>query len=469
MSPEIPAVSARQGRFLILIDQATRDAVGQTLTGLYLQRRGHRVAYANQMTLKALCERFRPDVLYSSWCSGGEMDTVLKNARRHSRVVLVDQEGRRAGETSFKRALRLNNGAQIRTAQWADTLIAWERNQARWITEEGIPAERIQVAGSARLDAYLVSDKKKSGRATHLGITFRADPLTSDPMNILRNIYGYRAVRPEEGIRPALPASAQYEDWIWEVMAITRVMFQTIAEIQKTGPVPMLLRPGPWERYRMYDFLPKAMPGVRVAPFMLQQEYLQDCFATIDCYSTLGIESLLAGTPVISIVNLVPGLEQHVGGAEGTRFNAPYRRFFWQPKDFPELVELVLKAQQGGLPLSPDPAGFKQYMRDSYGWPGERPASFQTAELLIRLLDSHRTNDSYPEIPPESGYESFKRFFYRHVPGSVWVPKSKLLWRYFFGVNHDSIRRYHYLKTFYPHHAGVQRAFEALWKQYGTE
>lgn len=35
---------------------------------------------------------------------------------------------------------------------------------------------------------------------------------------------------------------------------------------------------------------------------------------------------------------LMHSLQQHAGGMEGTRFNAPYRRFFWQPKDFAERV-----------------------------------------------------------------------------------------------------------------------------------
>jgi len=458
----------RKGRFLILIDQATRDAVGQLLTGFYLQRRGHRVAYCNQMTLKGLCERFRPDVLYASWCSGGETDPLFRSIRPRTRIVLVDQEGRRSGESSFKRALRLNNSAQIRTAGLADKIVAWEGTQARWIADEGIPKERIAVVGSARLDPYMASGEGARPRPNHLGLTFRADPITSDPTNILRNIYGYRAVDPAEGIRPALPASAQYEDWVWEIMAITRVMFKVISEIRKRSQVPLLARPGPWERYRMYDFLPKEIPGLRVAPFMLQHEYLQDCFATIDCYSTLGIESLLAGTPVLSIVHLVPGLERHAGGGEGTRFNAPYRHFFWQPKEIAELVELVLKAERGELPVSPDLDAFKRYMRDSYGWPGERPASFQTAELLISLLDApSQTNATGKEVSRESITESFKRFFYRYVPGSVGVPTAKLLWRYFFGVNHDSIRRYHYLGAFYPHRKAVRRLFETLWKQYG--
>ena len=87
------------------------------------------------MSLKALCERFRPDVLYSSWCSGGETDALLRSIRHRTRIVLVDQEGRRAGEASFKRALRLNNNAQIRPAEVADKIVACGENQARWISD----------------------------------------------------------------------------------------------------------------------------------------------------------------------------------------------------------------------------------------------------------------------------------------------------------------------------------------------
>ena len=67
---------------------------------------------------------------------------------------------------------------------------------------------------------------------------------------------------------------------------------------------------------------------------------------------------------------------------------------------------------------------------------------------------------------PESATESFKRLFYRHIPGSLWVPKTKLLWQYFFGVNRDSVRRYHYLEAFYPNHKTVHGLFKTLWRQY---
>lgn len=462
--PAAEARSRRKGRFLIMIDQSTRDAVGQLLTGHYLQQLGHKVAYCNQVTMRAMSQRFRPDVLYTSWCSSEEgSDAVLRSVRPLTRIALVDQEGRRSGEMTFKRALRLHGNGQIRSARLADKIIAWEENQARWISDEGIPAEKVFVAGSARLDPYMAAPQDDREERKHLGITLRADPLTSNPMGVLRSIFGYRSVNPKEGIRPALPASAQYEDWIWEVQAITRVMFQTISEVRKTIQAPIIVRPGPWERYRMYDFLPGQVPNLQVLPFMLQNDYVRQCFATVDCYSTLGIESLLAGTPVISIVNLVPGLEQHAGGAEGTRFNAVYRPFFWQPKSFEELLEMVRKAEKGELPVSPDPEGFKKFMRESYGWPGERPASFKTADLLCSLLDAPRTEPE--QTPAEAG--SLKQLFYRHVPFSPAVPAAKLLWQYFFGVNADSIRRYHYLRPFYPHHAAVRRIFETLWRRYG--
>ena len=283
---------------------------------------------------------------------------------------------------------------------------------------------------------------------------------------MLRNIYGYRDVDPSEGIRPALPVGAQYEDWMWEVMATTRVMFRAIGEVRKRSQVSMLVRPGPWERHGSYDFLVEEIGNLRVVPFMLQHEYLRNWFATIDCYSTLGIESLLAGTPVISIVQLVARLEQHVGGVEGTRFDAPYRRYFWQPKDFAELVELVQRAERGELPVSPDPDGFRTFMRESYGWPGVRPASFETGDLLLRTLDSPR-REIVATVAKSGGMrESIKLGIYRYVPGSTCVPTARVLCGYYFGVNRESMRRYHYLESFYPHHSSVRRLFAGLARRF---
>jgi hypothetical protein len=299
-------------------------------------------------------------------------------------------------------------------------------------------------------------------------VTLRADRVTSNPRTIIDAIFESLFVDPHDGLTPNLPLRAQYEDWIWQAVAVTRHMVKIAWEVSQRTKALIVLRPGPWEQYGVYQGLTRHIPQLSIEPMQLQHEYTQQAFATVDASSALGLEAILAGTPVISVNALVPGLEAHVGGAGGTRFNAPYRPFYWHPSTVEEAVDLILQAQRGALPVVPTREGLDAYFQDHMRWPSDRPASFAIGDLLLGLLDIplglHVDSETEGEFPPIGA--SWRRVFYR-LPGSAHTQQVRVWWHSVVrSPDRELYQRYHYFPWSYPHHAKLERLFEVLWQRY---
>ncbi len=446
----------------ILIDQATRDAFGQLLLAQYLEKKGVTVHLCNQGTLFATVERHQPEVLFSTLSTNPELRDYLRGIRHRVRLFLVDQEGGRMGKPSFYRSMRGQGEAKLRMAESAERLVAWGESQASWMADLGIPRSKIEVTACPRLDPYMVPPPPRPQR--YVGVTLRADPITSVPEGIMEVVYRSNFV--QGGLAPSLPPWAKQEDWFWRILAETRHFFLAINEVAKVSKARFVVRPGPWEFLQMYDFLPKLEPRAEVNPFQTQHEYVSGAFAILDASSALGIEAILSGTPVISIVSLIPRLEEHVGGPEGARLNSPYRGFFHQPKSMEELVQLVLKAEKGELPAVIDQAGMDAYMKECYGWPAERPASFSTGDAILKMLDIPPDQRMEPFEGERGDFSDLKKTLYRWIPGSQFYPAARLFWRLLTAPDRRMLRRYHYFSVFFPHHAEVERVFQALWARF---
>lgn len=451
-----------------MIDSATRDGLSQLLVAHYLKQKEVKVLLCSQVTFIGLCERYRPDVLFASWTSSKSMEAYLLSIRHKTRIVLVDQEGGRMGKEAFKRNMLANNRLRANIARAATRIIAWGPLQAQWLKELNcIAEERIVVTGCPRFDPYLVHEDTSEVTRKYVGVTLRADRLTSQPMRIMEAIFDSLFVDPKDGLTPGLPTRAQYEDWLWQYAAIMRHKFKIILELSKRTNARIVLRPSPWEQCQVYDFLPKQLPQVAIEEWPLQHQYVRHAFVTIDSSSALGLESLLVGIPVVSVNALVPGLEAHVGGEGGTRLNAPYRKFYWHPKTVDEAVELVLKAEKGELPFTPAPEELKQYFQDYVGWPTNRPASFNIGDILLELLNLPASSHLEPcAVAPGDTLTKLKRSVYR-VPGSARLAKVVYLCRYLiFSDERHLYKRYFYFDWAYPHHAEISRIFNLLWKMY---
>lgn len=458
----------KRRRVLIMIDTASRDALSQLLIARYLTRKGVEVLLCNQLTQVAMCERYRPDVLFTTWTVVHGVGEYLQRIRHRTRIVLVDQEGGRLGPAAFKRTMLAYDRAKYRVAGAATRVIAWGSLQARWLKELGcVDGERIVITGCPRLDPYRVPHGASGDGSKYIGVTLRGDVVTSLPAGIMRAVFQSLFVNPDDGLSASLPSRAQYEDWVWQTIAVTRHMFKMAMELSRRTPARIVMRPGPWEVSDVYAFLPKELARVSIDPGTLQHEYVKNAFVTIDESSTLGLESLLAGVPVVSLNALIPRLEDHVGGEDGARFNAPFRVFYWRPGTLEEAVDHVLRAERGELGLTPTPDAFRQYLSDCFDWPSSRPASFRTGDLLLELLDLPRGCE--PEPCEDGGRDrlpGLKRAIYR-VPGSAHA-STALNWFQcrVWSRHRESLRRYHYFDADYPYRRSLDGLFTALWNAY---
>lgn len=459
----------RRPRILIMIDQVSRDGLSQLLTARYLARRGVRVLLCNQHTLVGMCERYRPDVVYASWLVGeGPMEYLIRFHRK-TRLVLIDQEGGRVGEGPFKRSFQLQGGVKQRVATAAAKVVMWGSAQAAWMRELNLlPADRIVVTGSPRFDPYLVPRASAKG-SKHLGVTLRGDTMTSMPTQFMQTVFYHAATDAPDGIGIAYPKGSQYEDRVWHITASAREQFRTAQAFAKRSRAPIVFRPGPWEQPQHYDFLPQRIPTSTVEPSQLQHHYVERAFALLDESSSLGLEGLASGVPVISVQGLIPRMAEHFIGEGGGLFSAPYMACYWKPKTVDEAVELLLKAHAGTLAASPVPEAARAYLQTYHGWPGSRPSSFQIGDALLDTLDAPRGIDS-GDAPASHGHSAptmptMKEWCYRHLPGSVHALKMKVLCQQVMSADRQLWFRYHYSGWLYPHHREVEAIFEALWQR----
>ena len=447
----------KRRRILIMIDQAARDAFSQLLVARYLSRKGATVLLCNQHTLVGMCERYRPDVFFSSWLVGGPLMDYLIRRRGRMRLALMDQEGGRIGEEPFKRTFKLSGGAKAHIAKICDAVFVWGSAQAQWLRETGlIPPERIVVTGSPRFDPYLVPGAP-GGEARSLGVTLRGDPLTSLPTKLMETVYQFSASAFPHGIGVGYPTQSQYEDKMWHIVATMRALFKTALAFSRVSRAPIVFRPGPWEQPQQYAFLPSRIPSAVVRPHQLQHDYARGAFALLDESSSLGLEGLLCGVPVVSMQEMIPRLEGHFVGEGGSLFDAPYMECYWRPRTIEEAVELLAQAEAGRLAPSPNPASLQRYLAACHQWPRTRPSSFEIGDRLLALGGLPRRDESEREPP------TFTERCYQWLPGSVALVKAKAVCREAYSSNRRLWFRYHYYDMFYPYHAEVAAVFRALW------
>lgn len=449
---------------LIVISQATRDALSHLLLAKYLSSKGVKAYLCNQGTFLAMCERHRPAVVFVEWLGDPPMMSYLSRIQHRTHIVAMDQEGGRLRKEVVSRVFEMLDGAKRKLASVCSRLFVWGPLQAQWLLELNVARkEQIVVTGSARFDPYMVLAEKRPALADkYIGVTLRADIITASPSKFMEHVYEYRAPDPVYGIAAGYPLRAQFEDRLWHVAASTRYLFKLAEEAAKRTRARLVFRPGPFEQHGLYDFLATSLPNASVAPNMMQQDYVRGAFVTLDDASNLGLEALLVGTPVISIQALIPRLEEHIGGDDAGLFNAPYTRYYWKPKSLDDAVDLVAKAQLEELPLTPDPDGLKKYLKDAYNWPRRRPSSFVMGDAILELLDMPVDRSSKSETTSLGWRRTLKNAAYRHVPGVVSLMMIKMLAWCAFSKNRQSLMRYHYFGWLYPHHRVVRDLFLRL-------
>jgi hypothetical protein len=303
-------------------------------------------------------------------------------------------------------------------------------------------------------------------RRRFIGFTLRADTITATPKKFVQNLFEFARMDPKGWISPGYSRTAQQEDRIWHVAASLRYMLKIMIEVRKRSDIPIVVRPGPWEQYEMYQFLTKELGPLTVEPWMSQPEYVRGAFAVVDEWSSLGLEALLAGTPVVSVHNLVPHLEERIGGSpEAGLFYAPYKKAYWAPDSVEAAADLLLKAVKGELAITPDENSMTQYLADFHYWPRPRPSSFQIGDVILDLAQQRnsRVGKSPRSAPVQrTKHEAFKTNLFRYLPGSVNFLKARLVLKMLFSEDRTHLTKYHYVALFYRHKRAVWKLFRQL-------
>ena len=298
----------------------------------------------------------------------------------------------------------------------------------------------------------------------YLGVTLRGDWLTAMPFHAMEQIFQQAGMDPRDGISVGYPAKAQHEDRLWHVAAGSRHMFKILLELSRHTETRIVVRPGPWEQAGMYAFLARHFRNLTVEPVASQPSYIKGAYAILDEYSSLGLEGLLVGTPVVSTQGLIPGLEEHIGGDDGHIFNAPFvKNFYWRPQTVEEAVDLVLRARSNEVPATPRPESLAEYLAACHGWPRIRPSSFVMGDAILSAIDAPSDRTIAEFDPRDShGFSRVKDGVYRWMPGAEVLPTAKMLWPALVGRDRQLYRRYHYFGWLYPNHAEIAATFAGL-------
>lgn len=438
-------------RVAVLIDQLTRDAFSQLLVITRLRRAGVSVAVGNQATFRTVCERTSPHVIFGSLQATGDLMDYLVQASRRTHVVMVDQEGNKPGEETFKRAY--TNSRRMAYATAATRIFCWGPLQKRWMQELGVDETKIAVTGNPRLDPYL--DIRRPDRR-RVSLTFRFDLVTGMPFLIMQSVHVYAL---NKGTRVGYPPWSSIEDQVWHKLAVARHMYMALERLAADPDIPIVVRPGPWEAPQVYQFMREAYPRVAVDPLSPQHDYVSGASVILDDCSTLGIEALATGVPVVSIQKAIPRLEDHIGGPGRGLFDAPYLAFYHQPKTVDEAAELVRRGHRGQLAASAAP-GAEAYLKDVYDWPRRTPASFAMADEILKLLDVPAPKTGDADLSSED--RSWKRWAARHVPGAPALHGLRHYAECLSSPDRDHLLRYHYFSWAYPHHGRVAELYARL-------
>ena len=154
---------------------------------------------------------------------------------------------------------------------------------------------------------------------------------------------------------PIVPKGRHYEDICWRDQAVLRLTMRYMRTFLQQMEGSIIFRPSPFEDPREYKFLEKCYKGrVRVMDEQTIPEFLCGIDTLLTCSSTTGIEALLLGIPVISIMGTMDQehLFRHVA-AQPSGFET-YVPFYHLPKTEDELLDLLKMAKEGRLPVSPN-------------------------------------------------------------------------------------------------------------------
>ncbi|MBI21876.1 MAG: hypothetical protein CL780_06490 [Chloroflexi bacterium] len=460
---------------LLLIDQRTRDANSILLVYYWLKHMGNKVLLANKRNWKGKWRKFKPSVVAMSYSDG--LQNVLEQVEKVSSIVVIPQEGA-VPDKNFVVNERYTGkisgiGAYTKNLH---KLFLWGTTTGNWLKEEEVfTDDQICISGTPRLDPYIAIKPHENHlkRKQSIGFAMSHPRInTYNKFTLIDLVYESRSNQEEiyYGI------GKNIEDFIWYDVSMLRAELDLLDLCANDPSIAVNLRPQIHERPEGYQMVNRYFPSVKIGNDELLWEWLikQTCIVTAN--STSGIEALMLGLPVISIMELISKERRDEHMDVSIISNPEFLEYYWKPSNLEEAWKMIQLSLEGKLAPSPDPEGLAKYLHDYYDWPRQKSSSYEIAHEIHKIAIETKTRDKNGKLPvfgQLSEQQIGNEYFIAGIPTFLQKVYKKLghlipIWMIdfayvFFDIknrNFKNLQRYH----FYPWHRKDYRKAKYIWK-----
>jgi surface carbohydrate biosynthesis protein len=380
---------------LIHADHKRRDAVASMLIGHYLKDLGYNVVVGNRLLSRTLYHLFQPEVVLTTHPDMIFSPSELAREAKRCRFVLMHPESSGMIRDSMMTHMR---GGKKETGdaytKHYSRVLTWGPVLKDWVVDEGLyPEAIVETVGCARYDFYrdmrrpALEERSLGGMPSFTGIS------RYNRLNPFENIH---AGRNQHGIHYG--AEGGYEDFLWTSAAYVRLFLEFLDLWCLELGNRIDFRPYTLECLEDYAFFRNRYgrhfrADVR-SPF---PQWLSRRSASVFCYSSSVIESIVSGIPYITLQSVIEDrLEFHQPKAECPETRGELYDYTHRPKTIQDVVDLAHKAGSGDLGLAApfeESPGLRKLLWDYYGWPRPEPSSLLVARAIHGMLEHDRALD----------------------------------------------------------------------------
>jgi surface carbohydrate biosynthesis protein len=367
---------------LLIIDNPHRELRGMLSVKEALIRRGISSVIVSKSCIYAAYELYRPSVVVFPRVTAS-MGNAVREISKQSSVCLIPSEhgnGLRVkvinnAVGNIEGVLGKNSATEV-----VERAFVGGENQCKWLMEAGIyDKARLTVSGTLNSDHwFLASNAHKKKQKFRVGVaTTNKSLFFGIPVDSVPSIV--------DGHRPG-----SWQDSLWRMDLIAfelanLLILTEIFELLHKQKVEVSIRPHPHEYFENWN---RYIKNISRENFSISRDlrldlWMKNVSVVISSYSTTTLDAVAHGIPSISLERLIPSRFMDVL----PHYKKPLlSEFCWKPADLPELMGMLEKAKEGALPISPDLERAKQFIKDNFHFPRDRPACEILAEELATIV-----------------------------------------------------------------------------------
>ncbi|MCX5829741.1 MAG: surface carbohydrate biosynthesis protein [Deltaproteobacteria bacterium] len=385
---------------LIHADHKRRDAAASLLLGYYLQSMGYNTVIGSRISSRALYHLFKPEAVLMTHPDAFLTPDELKEGSKNCSFILMHPESSgmiREGMLEHMRGGKEEIG--LAYAQHYSQVLTWGPVLKNWIVEAGLyPEENVKMVGCTRYDFYrdakrfTTQKRTLGGMPSFTGISMFHNPNMFEHLDLGRGAHGIYYGR-----------DGGYEDFLWAAAAYVRLFLEFLDIWCLELKNPVAFRPYTLECLDDYIHFSKKYGELFTidtkSPF---PGWLLQRSASVFCYSSSIIESIISGVPYITLQEVLGDrLEYHMPSVELPDVRGEIYRYTYQPGSIHEVVELAQKATKGNLPLKTsykESEPLQKLLWDYYGWPQKCPSCWIVAKEIDGLMQETRKDNTMPRL-----------------------------------------------------------------------